>query len=44
MLRAGEWKGTTEGTPEKVWICRRDKTPVLGRIEEEGRAAIEYSL
>ena len=43
-LRAGEWKATAEGTWEKVWTHRRDKAPVLGRGEEEGRAAIEYSL
>ena len=43
-LRAGEWKATTEGTWEKVWTHRRDKVPVLGRGEEEGRATVEYSL
>ena len=43
MLRAGEWKATTEGIWEKVWFCRRDKAPVL-RGEEEGWATIEYSL
>ena len=31
MLRAGEWKVTTEGTWEKSWTRRRDKAPVLGR-------------
>ena len=36
MLRAGEWKATTEGTWEKIWTHRRDKVPVLGRGEEEG--------
>ena len=35
MLRAGEWKATSKGTWEKSWICRRDKAPVLGRVEEE---------
>ena len=44
MLRAGEWKATTEGTWEKSWTRRRDKVPVLGRGEKEGQAAIEYSL
>ena len=43
MLRAGQWKATTEGT-RKVWTHRRDKAPVLGKGEEEGYAAIEYSL
>ena len=43
-LRAGEWKATSEGTWEKSWICRRDKAPVLGREEEAGWAAAEYSL
>ena len=43
-LRAGEWKATTEGTWEKIWTLRRDKVPVLGRREEEGLSAIEYSL
>lgn len=44
MLRAGEWKATTTtGTWEKVWTCRRDKMPLLGR-GEEGQAAIEYYL
>ena len=43
MLRDWGWKATSEGTWEKSWICRRDKTPVLGRGEEEGRATIEYS-
>ena len=37
-------KATTEGTWEKSWTHRRDKVPVLGRGEEKGRAAIEYSL
>ena len=36
VLRAGEWKATTEGTCEKVWTCRRDKAPVLGRGNEGG--------
>jgi len=36
MLRAGEWKATTEGPWEKIWTHRRDKVPVLGRGEEEG--------
>jgi len=44
MLRAGEWKATPEGTWEKIWTCRSDKVPVLRREEEEGWAAIEYSL
>ena len=44
MLRAGEWKATIEGTCEKIWTCRRDKRPVLGRGEEEGWAAIEHPL
>ena len=43
-LRAGEWKATSEGTWEKSWIHRTDKAPVLGREEEEGWAASEYSL
>ena len=43
-LRAKERKATTEGTWEKSWICRREKVPVLGKGEEEGWAAIEYSL
>ena len=43
-LRAGEWKATTEGTWEKIWTHMRHKAPMLGRGEEEGRAAIEYSL
>ena len=42
-LRAGEWKATSEGTWQKSWMCRRDKAPVLGRVEEKGWAAIEYS-
>ena len=42
MLRAGDWKTTTEGTQEKVWTHRRDKAPVLGRGEEEGQSTIEY--
>ena len=42
-LRAGEWKATSEGTWKKSWICWRDKAPVLGRVEEKGWAAIEYS-
>ena len=44
LLRAGEWKATTEGTREKVWTCRRVKAPLLGSGEEEGQAAIENSL
>ena len=44
MLRAREWKATKDRTWGKVWACRRDKVPVLGRGEEEGRTAIEYSL
>ena len=44
MLRAGEWKATAEGTQEKVWTHMRHKTPLVGRGEEEGRAAIENSL
>ena len=44
MLRAGEWKAKTEGTWEKIWTCRRDKVPLLGRGEEEGWATIEYSM
>ena len=44
MLRAGEWKATTEGTWEKIWTLRRDKALVLGREKEEGKATIEYSL
>ena len=44
MLRAGEWKATTEGTWEKSWTHSRDKVPVLGRGEKEEQAAIEYSL
>ena len=43
MLRAREWKATSEGTWQKRWICRRDKVPVLGRVEEKGWATIEYS-
>ena len=43
MLRAGEWKATSVGTWQKRWICRRDKVLVLGRVEEKGCAAIEYS-
>lgn len=42
-LRAGVWKATIEGIWEKIWTCRRDKVPVLGR-GEEGQAALEYSL
>ena len=42
MLRAGEWKATTEGIWEKSWICRREKVPVLGKGEEEGRPASEH--
>lgn len=41
MLRAAEWKATTEGTWEKVWTHRRDKVPVLGRGEKEGWTTIE---
>ena len=44
MLRAGEWKATTEGTWEKIWTHRRDKVPVLRRGKKEGKAQIEYSL
>ena len=44
MLRAGEWKATAEATWEKVWTCRRDKVPLLGRGEEEGWVTIENSL
>ena len=43
MLSAGEWNATTEGTWQKSWIYRRDKVPVLGRVEEKGWATIEYS-
>ena len=31
----------TEGTQEKVWTCRREKAPLLGRGEEKRKAAIE---
>ena len=44
MLRAGEWKATSEGTWEKSRTHRRDKVPVLGRGVKEGWATIEYSL
>ena len=44
MLRAGEWKATTEGTREKIWTHRRDKVPVVGRGEEERWASMEYIL
>ena len=43
MLRAGEWKATSKGTWEKSWICRIDKAPDLGRVEEEVWADIEYT-
>ena len=43
MLRAGEWKATSDGTWEKRWICRRDKVPVLGRGEKKEWAPIEHS-
>ena len=32
------------GTQEKVWTCRRGKSPLLGRGEEEGQTAIENTL
>ena len=34
MLRAGDWKATSEGTWEKSCISRRDKVPVLEWGEE----------
>ena len=43
-LRAEEWKAMTEGTQEKVWTCRKDEVPMLGRGEEKGQATIENSL
>ena len=44
-LRAGEWKATAEGTWEKVRTHRRDKEPLLGRVEvKEWVATIENSL
>lgn len=43
-LRAGEGKARAEGTKEKVLTHRRDKTPLLARGEEEGRATIGNSL
>ena len=42
-LRAGERKATSEGTWQKSWIHKRDKAPVLGRVEEKEWAVIEYS-
>ena len=32
VLWAGEWNTMAEGTWEKVWTCRRDKAPFLGRV------------
>ena len=37
-LMGGEWNATTEGTREKAGTYRKDKAPLLGRGEEEGRA------
>ena len=42
--RAKEGNTTAEGTWEKVWTCRRGKSPLLGRGEKEGWAAIGNSL
>lgn len=36
-LRAGEGKARAQGTREKVRTRRRDKRPLLGRGEEEGK-------
>ena len=44
VLRAGDWKATREGTQEKVWACRRDIAPLLGRGEQDVWATREYSL
>ena len=33
-----------EGTLEKVWTRRRGRAPLLGREEEEGRAATGKAL
>ena len=43
-LRAGDWKATREGTQEKVWACRRDIAPLLGRGEQDVWATREYAL
>ena len=43
MLRAGEWKATSDGTWQKSWICSRDKAPVLGRGEEDGEYSPHHS-
>ena len=34
--RAEEGNATAEGTWEKVWTCRRSKTPLLGRARGRG--------
>ena len=33
-----------EGTREKVWTCRRGKTPLLGREREGGADSLGNSL
>ena len=43
---AGEWKATAEGTWEKVRTHRRDKEPLLGRVEvkeSERRRVLAYN-
>ena len=44
MPQAKEGNAMSEGTWENVQTRRRGKVPLLGRGEEEGRAAIGNSL
>ena len=33
---AGEWNATEEGTQAEVWIHRKSKVPLLGRVRRRG--------
>ena len=44
MLLAVEWNAMAEGTWEKVWVRKRGKMPLLGRVRGGGVDAIGISL